>query len=486
MGNPLPKPLVILRHCDTYDPERIAAIIAEGMEALDAHPHGRTMIKPNAVVAHPRHFPHAFTRPEFIDGLLRAVKAHGQGVTDLAVGERCGLTIPTRYTFARAGYNPVLRRQHVRAEYFDEQRSVPVHLSQPGALRPVIYVPEAVTRCDFLINAPKLKAHRGILVTAAMKNYIGLQDDAHRLIDHDHMLQNKVADLQEVISPGLIAMDGIIAGAKHNLTAQPFPLHLIILGVNPVAVDATCIRMVGGDPLDLPYIRLAAERGFGPISRDEIDVCGDVPFAEACERARGLCPPLQRIEEVYNGSSNITTYVGPPPDTYDYCWVGCSVALQDALGIISAFQPDACREIRPLHILMGAYRGTINAKPGERVLVVGDCACWSGQVDGKQVEISSGYVPRHLKDPRRAHSQGPVSAMFDARINLFRQRRQPVVRLRGCPVSIAKFMVYLSSLGDVANPYAQLRELIPFLYAWAIHKIVRFWRTLYSPNRYTR
>jgi len=102
------------------------------------------------------------------------------------------------------------------------------------------------------------------------------------------------------------------------------------------------------------------------------------------------------------------------------------------------------------------------------------------------VEISSLYVPRHLKDPRHAHSQGPVSAMIDARINLFRQRRQPVVRLRGCPVSIAKFMVYLSSLGDVANPYAQIRELIPFLYAWAIHKIVRFWRTLYSPNRYTR
>ena len=45
-----------------------------------------------------------------------------------------------------------------------------------------------------------------------MKNYIGIQDDRHRLIDHDHRLNEKVADLQYIIQPQFIAIDAITAG----------------------------------------------------------------------------------------------------------------------------------------------------------------------------------------------------------------------------------------------------------------------------------
>ena len=42
---------------------------------------------------------------------------------------------------------------------------------------------------------PKFKAHPWTTVTFSMKNYIGIQDDRHRLIDHDQKLNEKVADL---------------------------------------------------------------------------------------------------------------------------------------------------------------------------------------------------------------------------------------------------------------------------------------------------
>ena len=69
-------PKVIIRHCDSYDPERIRTIVREGLKELDLVPHGRTLVKPNLVAAGDQ-FPHAFTRPEFGEGVLRALKDVG-------------------------------------------------------------------------------------------------------------------------------------------------------------------------------------------------------------------------------------------------------------------------------------------------------------------------------------------------------------------------------------------------------------------------
>ena len=98
------------------------------MDILGVYPSGRTLVKPNLVMPHARFFSGCYTRPEFMDGLLDALKARGNGITNLAVGERAGITIPSRYAFAEAGYLRVLRKHQVQAEYFDEKPSVPFSL----------------------------------------------------------------------------------------------------------------------------------------------------------------------------------------------------------------------------------------------------------------------------------------------------------------------------------------------------------------------
>ena len=78
---------------------------------LDLRPHGRTLVKPNLVAAGEL-FPHAYTRPEFVEGVLRALRDRettATPMTELAVGERCGITIPTRFAFGESGYDPMLR-----------------------------------------------------------------------------------------------------------------------------------------------------------------------------------------------------------------------------------------------------------------------------------------------------------------------------------------------------------------------------------------
>jgi len=110
---------VLIMRCDTYDPDRIAGIVKEGMEELDVRPTGRILLKPNVVIAHPELFPHAFTRKEFLDGVLTATRERAENPKEIAVGERSGIIIPTRFCFKNAGYPEVIRKHRVKTYYFD-------------------------------------------------------------------------------------------------------------------------------------------------------------------------------------------------------------------------------------------------------------------------------------------------------------------------------------------------------------------------------
>jgi hypothetical protein len=69
MSSDQPKPRVIIRHRDAYEPQRIRVLVREALEELGLRPHGRTLLKPNIVMAG-EGFEHAFTRPEFVEGVL--------------------------------------------------------------------------------------------------------------------------------------------------------------------------------------------------------------------------------------------------------------------------------------------------------------------------------------------------------------------------------------------------------------------------------
>ena len=87
---PVAHPTVILRVCDSYDPQRIRQIVREGLEELNLRPRGRTLLKPNLVASGPL-FENAYTRPEFTEGVLLALRDRQTGpLEELAVGERCG------------------------------------------------------------------------------------------------------------------------------------------------------------------------------------------------------------------------------------------------------------------------------------------------------------------------------------------------------------------------------------------------------------
>jgi uncharacterized protein (DUF362 family) len=323
---------VILRHCEAYDPKVIQKIVREGMETLGLRPHGRTLLKPNLVAAGEL-FEHAHTRAEFIEGVLLALKDRDEGkTTEIAVGERCAITIPTRLVYAESGVDKVIERTGVKRYCFDEVPQVEIPMTHEGRLRDSMFTPEPIAKADFFVNCPKLKAHPWTTVTFSMKNYIGIQDDRHRLIDHDHALNRKVADLQYIIQPQFIAIDAIIAGEGRMLTPIPRKLDLIVMGNNQVAIDSVCCRIIGVDPHGVEHIQLAHERGFGPIEDRDIQISGDVTVEVAKQRAKGFQVGLIRVEKYFEGTS-IFAYSGGAPgqDDSSYCWGGCPGVMEEVI-----------------------------------------------------------------------------------------------------------------------------------------------------------
>jgi uncharacterized protein (DUF362 family) len=457
------QPKVIIRSCRDYDPERIRTIIREGLQELGLRPFGRTLVKPNLVAAGPL-FPYAYTRPEFGEGVLRALQDVGgpigsSGMTELAAGERCGITVPTRVAFRESGWDAMLKKIDVKRYCFEESQQVEIPLSHSQRLRDYLFTPEPVARADFFVNCPKFKAHPWTTVTFSLKAYIGIQDDRHRLIDHDHKLNEKIADLQHIIQPQFIAIDAITAGEGRMLTPTPFPLGLIIMGNSQVAFDAVCCAMIGIDPTTVDHIRLAAEYGFGTTDLSKIQITGDVTLEEAKARAKGFKVGLIRVEKYFEGT-NITAYAGPPPasEAGDYCWGGCPGAIEEAIEILRVFDKETDGKMPRLHVVFGKYQGGIDAKAGEKVVFIGDCADWKGELHGKPVAIENLYKERTTLDPHTARSQDIFAKLASAKSKL----AGDVIRLEGCPVSVAEQVLALVSIAGVKNPYYDRANMVSF------------------------
>lgn len=467
---------VLIMRCDEYDANKIAAIVKAGMDELGVTPSGKILLKPNVVLAHPEVFPHAFTRKEFLDGVIAATKEKARDAEEIAVGERSGITIATRYNFKQAGYPEVIKRHKVKTYYFDEDKHLPVSIKSDYSLRDNIFIPKAIVDCDFLINLPKFKAHPWCRLTLSLKNFIGIQDDRHRLVDHNQFLEHKIADLQSVIQPKFIAIDAITAGQKMMLTPTPFDMGAIIMGTNSCAVDTVGCHMVHVEPKDLIHLRYASERGFGPMNLEQIEVGGDFPLDEVREKTRNFEFCLERIDDYFGADSNLSCTVGTFPEAHspDYCWGGCPGSLQEAMHILRGFFPDVDRDMNKVRYVVGKVNGPLNLEDGERVLFVGNCTSWEGEINGQRVKIESRYKTAKEVDERKTESNDMLLKMGAALVHTIANRSSSYIHLKGCPVSVAQHVNYLSSIGNTGNVNLDPRLAVSNTIAYSGMRINRF------------
>ena len=406
---------VIIRRCPDYDNvDRIRGLVAEGMAELGAKPHGRVLLKYNLVFAHPRMGRSAFTNPSVLEAVIDAVGARPE-VDKVILGERTGAYMPTRYAFRMSPFARLAQKPKVEVCFFDEDKKVEVELTK-GVYHKKLKLARTIVEADYKIYAPKLKHHVSTKLTCALKLNIGICDQKERLDGHDWRLEEKIADLYEPGHPDFIVVDAIDAGQKNEIFPEPRRLGLLMMGTSSVAVDAIAARILGFSSGDIKHLRLARERGWEPVSDDQIELVSEVPWTEIEQKAKDWDCSFGDLDQI---ETPVRFFLGHHPGGTEPCWGGCINMLKGALAGFDANRPGCLKDARPLAVVVGEYEGDVDGQ-GLPVLLIGKCTKVKGKINGRVyrvpgcpvgIPIFTILAPIFLRIPSPILSESPVQAL---------------------------------------------------------------------------
>ena len=257
---PLSSRTAILPQADYGDV--LADTVQRGIRMFDLDVRGRkVLLKPNLVEFDPDGVIN--THPALVAAAVEAFRRLGAG--SVVVAEGPGHRRDNDYLLSASGLAYALR--DAGAEYVDlntdDVRSVRLRSSftSLGSL----YLPRTVLDADLLVSMPKLKTHKWAGATLSMKNLFGIVPGAvygwPKNVLHWHGVGNSIVDINAALDvPRFNIVDGI-TGMEGNGPIQGDARHsgVLVFGRDPVAVDATCARLMRIDPAQLSYLRDAGE-----------------------------------------------------------------------------------------------------------------------------------------------------------------------------------------------------------------------------------
>jgi uncharacterized protein (DUF362 family) len=132
------------------------------------------------------------------------------------------------------------------------------------------YLPRTALGADLLVSLPKMKTHHWAGVTLASKNLFGVVPGGvygwPKNALHWAGIEECIADLHGFFPRQFAIVDGIV-GMEGNGPIQGVPkrVGVLVAGRDPVAVDATCCRIMAVDPFKIRYLLVSA----GPQSHIE-------------------------------------------------------------------------------------------------------------------------------------------------------------------------------------------------------------------------
>ncbi len=127
---------------------------------------------------------------------------------------------------------------------------------------------------DVFINLPVLKDHGGAIMSAAMKNLMGVVWD--RRFWHRNDLHQCIADFLTFQKPTLNILDAyhpmLRNGPRGRSAADLVEMRSLLASTDIVALDAAAAKMLGLQPATVRYIKLAADMKLGTMDLERVDI----------------------------------------------------------------------------------------------------------------------------------------------------------------------------------------------------------------------
>lgn len=225
----------------------------------------RVLLKPNFNTADP--FP-ASTDPEFLKIVVGLI--YEAGAAEVIIGESSTMALKTRSVMEKLGIFDLAHSMHPAPKIiiFDEGEFITKEIPEGKYLKSAS-VPEVLDQVDKLILLPCLKTHFLAQFTGSLKISVGFMKKIERLRLHAGHLSEKIAELNLVINPDLIIMDGrkcfITRGPSKGRLEEP---GVILASEDRIAIDIEEIKIIqsyegnslaGIDPGEIGQIKRAKE-----------------------------------------------------------------------------------------------------------------------------------------------------------------------------------------------------------------------------------
>ena len=437
---------VLVKRVDDYDAKTIEDFVTEAIRVLDIQPKPRAFIKPNLVQA-TRYSEHAYTHPELLRAIFRALKE--SGAAERILFEDCGLMVPMRYAYRKSGYARLCHEEGVRFLNLSEAVHDATIKVQHGQIHEELPIPSILIQEGIRVFVPKLKIHAQTDISGAAKLLIGLIKRSLRLEGHHYDLDRKIVDVLEAYPPDLVIIDGITLGRNGAGCPDPYPLGLLIASRNAVAADAVAAHLLGFDPAKITHLRLAAERGLGPCDLAEIEIIGEdikpLPSGSFTEPdINSLNPYIRYFEgEVHDGKRCRGGCIGFVAEAIYYinhyrAWRSQEKVNPSARFLFRLLGQEPHQERpRKVGIVVGDYKGEIPEELRANLIFVGDCA------------RANGLKPR--------------------------------THLKGCPVFMARIVFHSARNARLLNPYLDVMEGLAFIRAFIEEQFMRGWNRVSHP-----
>ena len=266
---------VVIRSVASYEQD-LLALIYETLCEFDLPLRGKkVLLKPNLVGPDPLGVTN--THPAVIaasrESLLRL------GAAQVLIGEGPALDRDTEAILESIGlrhYAGPLAGVFVDLNVDDVEK---VLLKTTASRLKELYLPKTVLGADFVISMPKLKTHHWAGVTLSLKNMFGIVPGScygwPKNVLHWAGIDSAILDINAAVRPDFAIVDGIV-GMEGNgpIQGEPKNSGVLILGDDPVAVDATCCRVMGLLPEKVRYLTQAGIL-LGHIQPDKIQQLGE-------------------------------------------------------------------------------------------------------------------------------------------------------------------------------------------------------------------
>jgi uncharacterized protein (DUF362 family) len=237
----------------------------------------KVLVKPNYNSADA---PPASTEPQFLRAIVELLFEYGAG--KVVVGESSWQLLKTRKALNETNTLSVLKDTGAEVAYFDEGNYVRVNVG--GEYLDNVSLSEQAMGFDKLVYSCCMKTHFRADFSLSLKLAFGFTKKTDRIGFHLSHLKEKLVDLNLVVHPNLIIMDGrscfISGGPFSGEVRHP---NLVLASGDRVAIDVEAIKVISAfegsnlrdNPWNYTQIKHAVSLGLGVKSETEYSVVGD-------------------------------------------------------------------------------------------------------------------------------------------------------------------------------------------------------------------